>query len=388
MKKNPTPQPKKILITAYIGSENLGDEAIFESLIRDLKEKNIEITAASINIEKTEKLGVNAVKPYSLEFIRALKSSDLVLLGGGGILQDQTSIYNVPYFIIQVLLAQLFGKKTMLVAVGAGPIKGIVGKFLIALSMKKVDAITVRDAYSYNVLIKLGADKEKIHLVTDPAISLAYKDIKKPNDIPNEFTRKDYIVVCLRHWFDLNRFLPVAISNKLNFSYRGRQHYHNFIAAISKCLDAIVHETSLYVIFFPFYGSKDIKVNRDAFRAMNYKDKAFLIKEPQQIQSFYYLVRNAEFVISMRLHSVVLSAAHNKPSIALSYSPKVKEFMKSLEMEELVLDLNSINEKSVLNLARKILQNKTQIYSEVGQNAIKLKEVNKKNIEIILKRLK
>jgi polysaccharide pyruvyl transferase WcaK-like protein len=149
-----------------------------------------------------------------------------------------------------------------------------------------------------------------------------------------------------------------------------------------------VEETSLPIIFFPFYGSKDIKVNRDAYRAMNNNNKAFLIKEPQQIQSFYYLLRDTEFVISMRLHSAILSAAQNKPSIALSYSPKVKEFMRSLGMEELVLDLNRINEKSVLNLARKILQNKTQIYSEVRQNAARLKEVNKKNIEIILNQLK
>lgn len=387
-KPNTPSHTKRALITAYIGSENIGDEAIFESLIRDLNENSIEITAVSKNVEKTEKLGVKAVKPYSLKFIKALMDSDLVLLGGGGILQDQTSIYNIPYFIIQILLAQLLRKKTMLVAVGAGPIKGRVGKSLIALSMKKINAITVRDTYSYHVLKKLGADEKKMHVSTDPAIALVCDTMKKPDDIPDELFQKPYLVVCLRHWFDLNRFLPVALSNKLQLSYRGRQRYRNFITTMAKCLDLIVEETSLPVIFFPFYGTRDIKVNRDAMREMQYKDKAFLINQPQHIHNFYFLVAHAEFVISMRLHSAIVSAALNTPSIALSYSPKVREFMKSLGMEEFVLDLDHINEKSVLNLARKILQNRTQICSEVGQNAARLKEVNKKNIEIILTQLR
>jgi len=388
MKNSLLSPTKKILLTAFIGSENIGDEAICESLIHDLTKEHIEITAVSKNTKKTEKLGVHAARLFSLQFFKCLKEADLVLLGGGGILQDQTSIYNIPYFITQVLLAQLLGKKTMFVAVGAGPIKGVLGKSLIALSMKKVEAITVRDAYSYNALLQLGADERKIDIVTDPAIALPYKDVKRPHDIPNEFPERGYILVCLRHWFDLNRFLPVALSNKLALSYKGKKHYRDFIITISKCLDLIVKETSLSIIFFPFYGSKDIKVNRDALQDMKCKDKAFLIKEPQPIQSFCYLSNYAEFVISMRLHSAVLSAAQNKPSIALSYSPKVKEFMQSLGMERFALDLNGINEKSILTLARNILQNKAALHTEIKKSVMGLQEANRKNIDIILNHVK
>ena len=388
MKNNTLSPTQKVLLTAYIGSENLGDEAICESLIYDLTKEHIEITAVSKNTEKTEKLGVHAARLFSQGFFKSLKDADLVLLGGGGILQDETSIYNIPYFIIQILLAQLLRKKTMFVAIGAGPINGTVGRFLTSLAMKKINAITVRDTYSYNVLRKLGADKEKMDIVTDPAIALSYKDVKRPHDIPNEFPERGYILVCLRHWFDLNRFLPVALSNKLALSYKGKKYYRDFIITISKCLDLIVKETSLSIIFFPFYGSKDIKVNRDALQEMECKDKAFLIKEPQQIQSFCYLSNDAEFVISMRLHSAVLSAAQNKPSIALSYSPKVKEFMQSLGMERFALDLNGINEKSILTLARDILQNKAALHTEIKKSVIRLQEAHRKNIDIILDHVK
>lgn len=388
MKGNALSLTKRVLLTAYIGSENLGDEAICESLIHDLTKAGIEITAVSKNTEKTEKLGVHAVRLFSLRFFKSLKKADLVLLGGGGILQDQTSIYNIPYFLLQILFAQLLRKKTMFVAIGAGPIKGIVGKFLISLSMKKTNAITVRDTYSYNVLKKLGANEETMHLVTDPAIALSYDNSGGLNDIPIKFTENDYIVVCLRHWFDLNRFLPVSLSNKLKLSYRGRGSYNNFITTIAQCLDTIIEETSQRAIFFPFYGNRDITVNRNTCEKMKHKNKTFLIKEPQQLSTFYRLVKNAQFVISMRLHAAILSAAQYTPSIALSYSIKVKEFMKSLGMERFALDLNGINEEAILILVREILQNKAVLHSEIKKSVMRLQEANRKNIDIILDHVK
>jgi polysaccharide pyruvyl transferase WcaK-like protein len=387
--KNTTLSPtKKVLLTAFIGSENLGDEAICESLIHDLIEEHIEITAVSKNTEKTERLGVHAVKLCSLGFFKALTNADVVLLGGGGILQDQTSIYNIPYFIIQILLAQLLRKKTMFIAIGAGPIQGIAGKFLISLSMKKINAITVRDTYSYNVLKKLGADEETMHVVTDPAIALSHDNSGELNAIPITFTENDYIVVCLRHWFDLNRFLPVSLSNKFKLSYRGRCSYKNFITTIAQCLDTIIEETSQRAVFFPFYGNRDITVNRDTYETMKHKNKTVLIKEPQHLSTFYHVVKNAQFVISMRLHAAILSAAQHTPSIALSYSIKVREFMKSLGMERFALDLNDLNEESMLALAREIVQNKEVIHSEIKKSVLRLREANRKNIDIILDHVK
>ena len=384
MQGNKLSHTKRVLLTAFIGSENLGDEAICESLIQDLTKEHIEITAVSKNFEKTEKLGVHAVKLCSLGFIKALRNTDLVLLGGGGILQDQTSIYNIPYFISQIFLAQLLGKKAMFVAVGAGPIKGKMGKLLVSLSMKRINAITVRDTYSYSVLKNLGADEKKMHVVSDPAISLACNIMEKPHGIPDGLIQHDYIVVCLRHWFDLNRLLPVALSNRLKLSYRGRKFYHNFIATISECLDAIIEETTLSISFFPFYGKKDIKVNRDVYHAMNRKDRVFLIEESRYIRNFHYLVNHAALMISMRLHSAILSAGQYKPSIAISYSPKIEEFMKTIGMEEFVVDVNNINKNTMLHLTQRILSEKTQLSSHMKNKVARLQELNKKNLSIIL----
>ena len=130
MKQHSTSHPKRILITAYIGSDNLGDEAIFESLIHDLTKEHIEITAVSKNTKKTEKLGVHAVRLFSPQFFKSLKNADVVMLGGGGILQDETSIYNIPYFIIQILLAQLVRKKKRcLLQLGQVPYRALLENF-------------------------------------------------------------------------------------------------------------------------------------------------------------------------------------------------------------------------------------------------------------------
>ena len=90
-----------IVISGYYGFANAGDEAMLAAMIEVLSdlEPNINITVISGNPADTRaRHGVNAVYRLNYpEIIRALAKSDLLISGGGSLLQDVTSDRSLYY---------------------------------------------------------------------------------------------------------------------------------------------------------------------------------------------------------------------------------------------------------------------------------------------------
>ena len=121
---------KNIIISGYYGSNNFGDECILNVLVEKLKEYNLDITVLSLNPEKTSEINqVKALKSFALlDVAKAIKNSDMLISGGGSLLQDVTSVKSLFYYLLIIFLAKFFNKKVFIFAQGIGPIKNLLGK--------------------------------------------------------------------------------------------------------------------------------------------------------------------------------------------------------------------------------------------------------------------
>ena len=106
-------------------------------------------------------------KPF--EILKAIFSNDILISGGGSLLQNKTSNFSLFYYLFIIFLAKLFFKKTIIFAQGIEPIKGFLPKFFTKIILKKCDFITVRDIKSQELL---KSWKINSTLVSDPAYSL------------------------------------------------------------------------------------------------------------------------------------------------------------------------------------------------------------------------
>ena len=90
-----------IAISGYYGFENFGDEAILSVLAKELKSRGHNVTVFSKNPRFTSaKLGVNSVYTFSLKsIINTLKNCDVLISGGGSLLQDATSLKSLFYYL-------------------------------------------------------------------------------------------------------------------------------------------------------------------------------------------------------------------------------------------------------------------------------------------------
>ena len=120
----------KIVLSGYYGFDNIGDEAVLFSIITALRKeiKDVHITVLSNNPDKTKALyGVESVNRWDIKAVaRSIKESDLLISGGGSLLQDVTSSKTIPYYLAIVKIAQFYKKKVVFYSQGIGPVnKGI-----------------------------------------------------------------------------------------------------------------------------------------------------------------------------------------------------------------------------------------------------------------------
>ena len=115
---------KKVLISGYYGFDNYGDEMILSLLLDKLKD--CKVTVLSSNPRKTfNTYGVHTVNTFSQPHLfKELTTCDVLISGGGSLLQNVTSNASLWFYLSIIKLAQAFRKETVIFAQGIGPIKG------------------------------------------------------------------------------------------------------------------------------------------------------------------------------------------------------------------------------------------------------------------------
>lgn len=107
----------KVLLSGYYGFDNAGDDAVLFAIIQALKEtiEHVEIVVLSNQPEKTaEQFQVKAVDRWSKGgLLKAIKHCDVLISGGGSLLQDVTSKNGILYYLGIIKLQQMLAKKLL-----------------------------------------------------------------------------------------------------------------------------------------------------------------------------------------------------------------------------------------------------------------------------------
>ena len=94
----------RVAVAGWIGSTNLGDELIARAVCGRLTNLGAEPLAITIDPQRTAALlGAAGVEHHRIRdtpgLMRALRSVDGVVFGGGGLVQDETGPLNLPFHL-------------------------------------------------------------------------------------------------------------------------------------------------------------------------------------------------------------------------------------------------------------------------------------------------
>ncbi len=387
----------KICILAFIGSDNTGDEAILFSLLSAIRNTENLIRIFSFNTEKTKALlkdladgniEVINIENHSL-VLRKIIDSDILICGGGGIIQDRTSFYSLPFFLLRALLAKSANKKIMFYGIGAEPLRSNFSKILTKFVLNSSNIITVRDKESKQNLLDCGIKNNLIKITADPAVSLggiSGIEAKKLLREQGININKKIMVICLRQWFDIYRLIPVKIVKKFNIrTKKDKLKYEYFIKEISKFLEYCENKLEFQLVFLPFWKERDNKVHKEVRELIKNKDNVFVLEKHYNPLEIKGIISIADFILGMRLHSIIFATTKKKDFLAINYSEKVKNYLNILitekpTLENVYIDPENFSQAELIKKMDFFLSNKPSWSPSFAKKISGIINQEKKNI--------
>ena len=167
---------RNLVVSGYYGSKNAGDEAMLAAMLEVLSDLDpkLHIPVISADPEDTRaRHGVDAVSWLDItRILQLLGRADLLISGGGSLLQNVTSRRSLYYYLGIIFLALAVKTPVMLYAQGIGPIRGRLACALTRHIVNRVQLITVRDHGSLAELSRLGIRRPRIEATADAVLAI------------------------------------------------------------------------------------------------------------------------------------------------------------------------------------------------------------------------
>ncbi|MBT6068470.1 hypothetical protein HOG48_01815 [Candidatus Peregrinibacteria bacterium] len=359
---------KHYIICGNYGAGNLGDEAILRGILYDLENISSggkvtifsgDPSATKVTYKDVPNLEVDSVafmpsgikslfkflsKKNRKGTIEALKKADVFILGGGGLFTDDQTWKAVFIWFIQALAAKLYKKKIVIYGNSVGPLRSTLARILTRKAFLWAEKITVRDEESAKRLKKLGIEDGKVTITADPALNISYllerKSRKKEilseiqgeqieEETEEKTDQKKYAVISLRYLERTNKLYEKAVIDFINH---------------------LISQNDYQVYLKPFGGGiiSDQEYLNKLIDQNELDKNSVHVHKNNSLKETLDLIKGADFLLGMRLHSLIFATLVGTPFIGLSYSEKVRNFARSLNLEDFVLSLKETSTDTLL----------------------------------------
>lgn len=287
---------RRPLLCGYYGEHNLGDDALLEVLLAQLPEGCHPLVTAHDEPWVGQRFGVETCDRRRLtEVISRLFSCDVLVLGGGSLLQDATSLKSLLYYCLLMLTARLSGKSVLLWGQGLGPLRRPISRVLVRGVLPLATAISWRDQASGHWAERLGSRRHRVG--SDPVWAYPLQDAWQGEGGP--------IVLCWRPMKD-----------------QEPEGWAPYLQALA----SVVEGSGREVVWLPFHQGQDrglLQLLHQADlvpRSVARRSREVEVEAPSEAMDLF---ARSGLVLAMRLHGLILAALAGSPVAALSYDPKV-----------------------------------------------------------------
>jgi polysaccharide pyruvyl transferase CsaB len=298
-----------ILLAGYYGFRNWGDEASLAVLVDALRppaepasserESSVELIALSGDPPFTRQTyGIEAVARTDWRRVRAaVRRAVALILGGGSLLQDATSLRSLLYYLLLIRWGLQAHGRVLLVGQGMGPFHRPLSRYLVRRTLNRVPFLSLRDEESAHLLRQIGV---RAPMRVDADLTWALSPRPTPFELPAE---PPCVGLAPRPWRDL----PL------------REAFANL------CVRLL--EAGWQPVLIPIAESVEGQG----------KPRPMVIPPPTHPAQLLTLMRSLHGMISMRLHGAIFAASQGVPLLCLAYDPKVSALAQQIAVPVILL---------------------------------------------------
>ncbi|MDG5816737.1 polysaccharide pyruvyl transferase family protein [Chitinispirillales bacterium ANBcel5] len=311
----------RIGISGSYGGNNMGDEAILQSMINQIRKKvKAEIVVFSrdpgdtMNRHKVDRaVAIRTMSRREAEV--EVQRLDVFIVGGGGILYD----VDVHKYLREAQIAYKKGIPVMVYAVGAGPLKTPAAQQLVKEVLDIAAVVTVRDKPSLRLLEEIGVHREII-VTADPALLL------EPEKVQINFLSQSGIGKG-RMLFGMSVREPGKAAPDIK-----EEHYHEIIA---NAADYMIDRYNAHIVFIPMERKTAVDLHQSyaVITKMVWPQNVSVLDAEYSPGQIMTIIKDLKFVVGMRLHFLIFAALQGVPFVPLPYSGKVMGLLEELHLD-------------------------------------------------------
>ncbi len=293
--------------------------------------------------------------------MKEIRESRLVVGRGTNVFYDKPgmpfrSFISMYWLCFPLLLSRRYGVPCVIYAQSIGPIHSRIARLLLRAVLGRCNLILCREEISADYVRRtLRIADEKIRVVPDSVFGLSFCETEKTRAVADRYALpyKRYLALTIRE--------PMA-----NKSVEARNHVFECLKAVTRHALAKGYVDKVAIVtqchrFDGYHGfESDSAISEKLFRYLDgEKDPSILLLDeafsPDALLALYGCAR---YLVSMRLHSVILGLIAGTPCVGLSYwGHKTVGIMKSLNMSDCARDLGTVRDVDLVAVLENIENN-------------------------------
>ena len=357
-----------VVMSGYYGFGNAGDDAILESIQQSIRAASdeVSVTVLSNDPELTKKqYGLEAVPRFRmLRVFSALRRGDVLLSGGGSLLQDTTSTRSLVYYLSVIRCAQWLRKPVMLYANGIGPVRKGANRQRVRRAVERAALVTLRDHSSAWELAEMGVTRP-VHVTADPVFQLRPAPRERSLELLAQTglpEGRDFVAVSVRDW-------PGT---------------EDFWGGLAQLCGHLREKYGLEILFLLMQHTQDREATRRVRERMAMP--SYVLDTAAVPRELMGVLGEARLCLAMRLHTLIFAARMAVPTLGLVYDPKVASYLEELELPS-AGDVVSFDAAQAIERADGLMADYDAVLARLKEKSARLTQAAGENERLLLELL-
>ncbi len=396
---SPKPKQRSIILFGTWAEENLGDDYMLSSVIREIRGQDPDVRlviftgdrAITSQLLEREDLmnehvvlvytGRNGLREPGLPFFSSFAwffqnvgeifRADFLLIGPGNQLQDVTRRMRVLFFISRGILAWFFRTPYAYFGIGYYQIRSRFCRWVFRKNADGAAFVSTRDEGGAKAILSLGVEGTDVPGLADVTFSYPWTEQKQQ---PKTDTQP---IIGFTH----RVFLPPVFEEKV---------VENLEHCLAGLLTHIQTQINARFRFFPFYEASkwNDRVELSRLKERLAPDFPVEIAEWRTLSELRDEIGVCDAFIGVRYHSVLLSVQSNIPVMGISYAHKTRRFMEENGLQEYVINAEKVTEPDLRDIWSRLWSERNSLTDRYAEIRLREADLARRHTQLLFDNLK
>jgi polysaccharide pyruvyl transferase WcaK-like protein len=273
---------------------------------------------------------------------RFLRAQDLMIVSGGGQLDEEWGgPWGHPYSLFKwAILARLARIPFVFASVGACKVNSSASRFFVSVALRLAAYRSYRDKNSRKIAASLFNGAALDSVVPDLAFSLQLPEGKPSNCVRMLARGRTIFAVS-----------PMAYAKPGCWPVEDSSVYDRYLRQMARLISQLLERDGFLVMVSSTAG--DRRVFSEILEYLDDHSRALLdhqlhIPEIASWRDLIAVLRDVDFLVASRLHSVILGFVVDRPTVAISFDAKVDWIMEDLGQTQSLLQIRDFVAEDVV----------------------------------------